>query len=57
MNSPSAPSNVRYAWKESAIRVTWDAVENADYYNAYYDDTFDSDCAVGMVENPIFCEE
>ena len=30
-------SNLRYAWEGggSSIRVTWDAVEGADYYNVY----------------------
>ena len=57
VNIPSVPSNVRYAWEESAIRVTWNAADNADYYNLYYHGSFDSNCTVGRDGRPIFCEE
>ena len=54
---PSAPGNVRYAWEAAAIRVTWDEVDNADYYNVYYHGSFDSNCTVGSDGRPSFCEE
>ena len=54
---PDRPSNVQYAWEESAIRVTWDAVEGADYYRVYYDDFFPEGCGVDEDGKPRFCEE
>ena len=57
VNIPSVPSNVLYAWEESAIRVTWNAADNADYYNLYYHGSFDSNCTVGRDGRPVFCEE
>ena len=57
VNIPSAPGNVRYAWEAAAIRVTWDEMDNADYYNVYYHGSFDSNCSVGSDGRPSFCEE
>ena len=42
--SPRVPSNVRYAWDGSSIRVSWDPVAGADYYKVYYDDFFPEGC-------------
>ena len=55
--TPPAPANVRYAIEGSAIRVTWDAVDNADYYNVYHDDFRDSSCTVSGNGGPRFCDE
>ena len=55
--TPSAPANVRYALEGSAIRVTWNAVDNADYYNVYYDEFSDSSCSLGRDGSPRFCGE
>ena len=33
---PPEPSNVRYEGEASAVRVSWDLVDGADYYNVYY---------------------
>ena len=54
---PSGPTNVRYAREGSAIRVSWDAVDGADYYNVYHDDFHDSNCRVRWDGRPSFCEE
>ncbi len=54
---PDRPSNVQYAWEESAIRVTWDAVDGAAYYKIYYDDFFPEGCGVDEDGKPRFCEE
>ena len=54
---PPAPVDVRYAVVGSAIRVSWDPVEGADYYNVYHDDFFDSGCKLNRDGSPGFCEE
>ena len=54
---PESPANVRYALEGSAIRVSWDAVDGADYYNVYHDDFFDSGCRLSGDGGPSFCEE
>ena len=54
---PSRPTNARYALEGSTIRVRWDAVDGADYYNVYHDDFFDSSCRLGRDGQPSFCEE
>ena len=54
---PARPTNVRYAVEGSAIRVSWDPVEGADYYNLYHGDFFDSSCRFDGDGSPSFCEE
>ena len=54
---PSGPTNVRYAIEGSAIRVSWEAVEGADYYNVYHDGFFDSFCTSDAGGRPSFCQE
>ena len=54
---PTGPANVRYALEGSTIRVSWDAVDGADYYNVYHDDFHDSNCRLGRDGSPSFCEE
>ena len=54
---PTGPANVRYALEGSSIRVSWDAVDGADYYNVYHDDFFDSGCTLRRDGSPGFCEE
>ena len=54
---PDRPSNVQYAWEGREIRVTWDAVDGADYYKIYYDDFFPEGCGVDEDGKPRFCEE
>ncbi len=55
--APSAPENVHYAWERPAMRLSWDAVDGADYYDVYYDDFSDSNCSIGRSGNPRFCDE
>ena len=57
--APAAPANVRYALRHegSAIRITWDPVGGADYYNVYHDDFFNDACSLDRNGNPRFCEE
>ena len=50
---PAAPANVRYAVEGSAVRVSWDPVEGADYYNLYHDDFFDSNCFLNVDGTPL----
>ena len=54
---PASPASARYAWEQAAIRVTWDAVDGADFYRVYYDDVFDAGCSVDADGKPQFCEE
>ena len=39
---PDQPDNVQYVRDGSTIRVSWNAVEEANYYRVYYDDFFSS---------------
>ena len=54
---PSGPTNVRYAGEGSAIRVSWDPVRGADFYNIYHDDFQDSRCSLRRDGSPSFCDE
>ena len=50
-------ANPQYAWEGSTIRVSWDAVDGADYYKVYYDAHSDSYCELGSDGRLSFCEE
>ncbi len=50
-------TNPQYAWEGSTIRVSWDAVDGADYYKVYHDDFSDSSCELGSDGRLRFCEE
>ena len=50
-------TNPQYAWDGSTIRVSWDAVDGADYYKVYYHYFFDDACQLGGDGSPRFCEE
>ena len=54
---PTTPANARYAVEGSTIRLSWDAVDGADYYKVYYDARSDSYCELGRDGRPSFCEE
>ncbi len=54
--SPDSPSSVSAAWEGSAIRVSWDPVEGAEYYNVYYD-RGGYFCNLDHEGNPSSCEE
>ena len=54
---PDGPTDARYAWDGSTMRVTWDAVDGADYYKVYHDERFDSNCSLSRDGSPSFCEE
>ena len=53
------PSNERWTRENSAIRVSWDAVDGADYYKVYHDDVFDSSCEFSKIRDGmlVFCHE
>ncbi len=55
--APSEPANVHYAGEQTAMRVTWDGVDGADFYNVYYSDFHDSSCSIGRDGSPRFCDE
>ena len=50
-------ANPQYAWEGSTIRVSWEAVDGADYYKVYYDADFDSSCDLDSDGRLSFCEE
>ena len=54
--TPVNPPNQRYTWQGSTTVVSWDSVPDADYYNIYYDDFFDSNCRLSF-GNPFLCGE
>ena len=53
---PAVPANVRHALEGSAIRVSWDPVAGADYYNLYHHDISDSSCSL-YSGGTIACDE
>ena len=57
VDRPGIPSTVTYAWEGTTIRISWDAVEGADYYKLYHGDFFGSSCSLGVDGSPSFCEE
>ena len=54
---PAGPANVEYEVEDSAVRVSWDLVDGADYYKVYYSDFVDSFCTLSGDGSPSFCEE
>ena len=54
---PSGPIDARYAWDGSMIRVSWDAVDGADYYKVYHGHLSDDVCLLGSDGSPRVCEE
>ena len=50
-------TNPQYAWDGSTIRVSWDEVPGADYYNVYYDDSSGGVCLLRSDGSPSFCDE
>ena len=54
---PETPSNTSYAWEGGTIRVRWDAVDGADYYNVYHDDDFADGCRLDRDGSTGFCVE
>ena len=54
---PGNPSNLTSSAEGSAIRLSWDAVAEADSYNVYHDDFFDSACSLDHERRASFCSE
>ena len=54
---PTTPANAQYSVEGSTIRVSWDAVDGADYYKVYYDARSDSRCELSRDGHVSFCEE
>ena len=54
--SPDSPSGVSAAWEGSAIKVSWDPVEGAEYYNVYHDKGGYA-CSLDGAGNPSWCDE
>ena len=54
---PAGLANVTYAVEGSAIRVTWDAADGADYYKVYYDYISGSACSLRRDGSLVVCEE
>ena len=50
-------TNPQYTWEGSTIRVSWDAVDGANYYKIYHEDFFGDACSLGSDGRPRFCEE
>ena len=50
-------TNPQYTWDGSTIRVSWDAVDGADYYKVYHDYFFGDECSLRRDGRPRFCEE
>ncbi len=53
---PASPAGVSAAWEGSAVRVSWEPVEGAEYYNVYYD-TSTYSCSLDGEGNSSFCKE
>ena len=55
---PDSPAGVSAAWEGSEVRVGWDLVDGADYYNVYHDDGgINVYCEVDSRGNASFCTE
>ncbi len=54
---PPSPSNATYAVEGSAIRLRWDPVDGADYYNVYHDYFSDSSCWLDADGSPHGCAQ
>ena len=55
---PDAPMGVSAAWEGSEVKVSWDPVDRADYYNVYHDDGgINVYCKVDSGGNASFCRE
>ena len=57
-DTPGSPSGVSAAWEGSEVKVSWDPVDGADYYNVYHDDGGSNVyCKVDSGGNASFCRE
>ena len=54
---PLTPANLIYAPQGTAIVLTWDPVEGADYYNLYHNAGFRSPCTVHPDGSPAHCNQ
>ena len=54
---PNGPTGAQYAWGGSTIRISWDAVDGADYYRVYHHHFFSDNCSLRRDGSPRFCEE
>ena len=57
MLRPNGPTDAQYGWDGSTIRVSWDAVDGADYYKVYHHHFIDNRCLLGKEGIPRFCDE
>ena len=56
--TPGSPANVSAAWEGSEVKVSWDPVDGADYYNVYHDDGgINVYCEVDSRGDASFCRE
>ena len=56
--TPGSPTGVRAAWQGAEVKVSWDPVDGADYYNVYHDDGgINVYCEVDSRGNASFCRE
>ena len=56
--TPGSPASVSAAWEGSEVKVSWDPVDGADYYNVYHDDGgINVYCEVDSRGNASFCRE
>ena len=54
---PDTPSGVSATWEGPGVKVSWDAMEGAEYYNVYHDDFFETGCSVDIGGSPKFCDQ
>ncbi len=55
---PSSPTNLRTVVEGASIRVSWDAVEGADYFKVYHYETLDdSPLGCRLFRGTAFCKE
>ena len=55
-NTPDSPAGVSAAWEGSEIKLIWDPVEGAEYYNIYYDKGGYA-CSLDSGGNPNLCDD
>ena len=54
---PPVPSNLTFAPEGTSIVVSWDPVDEADYYNVYHHHAFANTCTVQSDGSSFFCKQ
>ena len=56
-DAPLTPANLSYTRQDASVVLTWDPVDDADYYNLYHHANFRSLCTVHPDGSAAFCNQ